>query len=41
MGQRKRYLDRYEGIISEILNTTRFDENTGLSTTYTGKLRMT
>ena len=34
-------LDRYEGVISEILNTTRFDENTDLSTTYLGKLRMT
>ena len=34
------YLDRYEGVISEILNTTRFDENTDLSTTYLGKLRM-
>ena len=27
-------LDRYEGIKSEILNTTRFDENSDLSTTY-------
>ena len=38
---KEEYLDRYEGIISEILNTTRFDENTDLSTTYLGKLRMT
>ena len=27
----------YEGIQSEILNTTRFDENSDLSTTYLGK----
>ena len=38
---KEKYLDRYEGVISEILNTTRFDENTDLSTTYLGKLRMT
>ena len=31
------YLDMYEGIQSEILNTTRFDENLYLSTTYLGK----
>ena len=31
------YLDVYEGIQSEILNTTRFDENSDLSTTYLGK----
>ena len=40
-GSKGEYLDRYEGVISEILNTTRFDENTDLSTTYIGKLRMT
>ena len=40
-GSKEEYLDRYEGITSEILNTTRFDENTDLSTTYIGKLRMT
>ena len=34
---RKEYLDVYEGIQSEILNTTRFDENSDLSTTYVGK----
>ena len=28
------YLDVYEGIQSKILNTTRFDENSDLSTTY-------
>ena len=31
------YLDRYEGIKSEILNMTRFDENSGLSITYLGR----
>ena len=31
------YLDIYEGIQSEIVNTTRFDENSDLSTTYLGK----
>ena len=34
---RKEYLDVYEGIQSEILSTTRFDENSDLSTTYLGK----
>ena len=34
---REEYLDVYEGIQSEILNTMRFDENTDLSTTYLGK----
>ena len=34
---KEEYLDRYEGIKSEILSTTRFDENSGLSTTYLGK----
>ena len=38
---REEYLDRYEGIMSEILNTTRYDENTDLSTTYLGKSCMT
>ena len=38
---REEYLDRYEGITSEILNTTKFDENSGLSTTYLGKSHMT
>ena len=32
------YLDVYEGIQSEILSTTRFDENSDLSTTYLGKV---
>ena len=30
------YLDRYEGVKLEILNTTRFDENSDLSMTYLG-----
>ena len=31
------YLNVYEGIQSDIVNTTRFDENSDLSTTYLGK----
>ena len=31
------YLDRYEGVRSEILNMTRFDENSDLSMTYIGR----
>ena len=31
------YLDIYEGIQSEIVNTTRFNENSDLITTYLGK----
>ena len=34
------YLDRYEGVNSEILNTTRFDENSDLRMTYLGKTNM-
>ena len=34
---KEEYLDMYQGIQSEILNTTRFDENSDLSTTYLGK----
>ena len=34
---KEKYLDIYEGIQSEILNTTRFDENSNLSTTYLGR----
>ena len=34
---KEEYLDMYEGIQSEILNTTRFDRNSDLSTTYLGK----
>ena len=32
------YLDVYEGIQLKILSTTRFDENSDLSTTYLGKV---
>ena len=31
------YLDRYEGVKSEILTTTRFDKNSDLSMTYLGR----
>ena len=31
------YLDRYKGVKSGILNTTRFDENADISMTYLGK----
>ena len=31
------YCDKYEGIYAEILQVTRFDESTDLSTTYLGK----
>ena len=34
---REENLDVYEGIQSEILSTTRFDENSDLNTTYLGK----
>ena len=34
---KEEYLNIYEGIQSEIVNTTRFDENLDLSTTYLGK----
>ena len=34
---KEEYLDVYEGIQSEILSTTRFEENSDLSTTYVGK----
>ena len=34
---KEEYLDVYKGIQSEIINTTRFDENSDLSTTYLGK----
>ena len=35
---KKEYLDVYEGIKSEILKTTKFDENSDLSTTYLAKV---
>ena len=34
---KEEYLDIYKGIQSEILNTTGFDKNSDLSTTYLGK----
>ena len=34
------YLDRYEGVKSEILVIARFDENSDLSMTYLGKTSM-
>ena len=34
---KEEYLDRYEGVKSEILSTTRFKENSDLSMTYIGK----
>ena len=34
---KEEYLDVYEGMQSEILSTTRFDENSDLSTTYLEK----
>ena len=33
----KEYLDMYEGIQLDIVNTTRFNENSDLSTTYLGR----
>ena len=38
---REEYLDRYEGFKTEIVDTTRFDENSDLSTTYLGRTDMT
>ena len=35
---KEEYLDVYEGIQSEVLSTTRFDENSDLSNTYLGKV---
>ena len=34
-------MDRYEGVKPEIVDTTRFDENSDLSTTYLGRINMT
>ena len=34
------YLDRYEGVKSEILNTTKFNANSDLSLTDLGKANM-
>ena len=38
---KEKYLDKYEGVKSEILDTTRFDKKPDLSTTYLGKINMT
>ena len=38
---KEEYLDRYEGVTSGIVDTTRFDESSDLSTTYLGKVDMT
>ena len=38
---KEEYLDRYGGIKSEIVDTTRVDENSDLSMTYLGKINMT
>ena len=38
---RGEYLDMYEGIQSEVISTTRSDENWDLSTTYLGRIDMT
>ena len=35
------YLDMYKGVQSEILSTTKFDENLDLSTTYLGRVDIT
>ena len=36
----KEYLDRYEGVKSEILSTTKFNENSDLSVTYLGRVNI-
>ena len=38
---KKEYLDRYEGVKPEIVDTTRFHEKSDLSMTYLGKINMT
>ena len=37
---RDEYLDRYKGVKPKIVDTTRFDENSDLSTTYLGRIDM-
>ena len=34
---KEEYLDVYDGIQSEVVSTTRFDENSDISTTYLGR----
>ena len=38
---KEEYLDKYGGVKSEIVDTTRFDKNSHLSMTYLGKINMT
>ena len=38
---KEKYLDRYEGVKPEIVDTTRFDKNSDFSMTYLGKINMT
>ena len=38
---KEEYINVYKGIQSEILSTTRFDENSDLSTTYLGRINTT
>ena len=38
---RGEYLDLYEGVNSEVLSTTKFDENSELNTTYLGRIDRT
>ena len=38
---KEEYLDKYEEVRPEIWNSTRFDENSDLSTTYLGKINTT
>ena len=35
------YLDMYEGVYAEVINTDKFDEDTDISTTYLGQVDMT
>ena len=35
------YLDVYEGVYVEVISTDKFDEGTGISTTYLGQVNMT
>ena len=38
---RRGYLDMHDGIQSEVIHTTRFDENSDLSITYLGRMDIT
>ena len=38
---KEKYLDVYDGIQSEVLSTTRFDESSDVTTTYLGRADMT